>query len=132
MRSATGAESVVPAAGRRAAGLGPAWQDTGYVFTREDGTPYHPAQVSERFSRLAYVAGLPPIRLHDLRHGAATLAAGKTMKEVSAMLRHSSESITSEITLRCFRSWLVAFSLVKLVRSSRLGLTCADGARGEG
>lgn len=78
---------------------GPAWKDTGYVFTHEDGTPYHPAQVSERFDRLAYNAGLPPIRLHDLRHGAATmaLAAGKSMKEVSAMLRHSSEAITSEI-----------------------------------
>ena len=78
---------------------GPAWRDTGYVFTHEDGTPYHPAQVSARFARLAFAADLPPIRLHDLRHGAATLAlaAGKTMKEVSAMLRHSSEAITSEI-----------------------------------
>lgn len=78
---------------------GPAWRDTGYVFSHEDGTPYHPAQVSERFCRVAYGQDLPPIRLHDLRHGAATLAlaAGKTMKEVSAMLRHSSESITSDI-----------------------------------
>jgi integrase len=78
---------------------GPAWKDTGYVFTHENGTPYHPAQISERFARLAYGQQLPPIRLHDLRHGAATLAlaAGKTMKEVSAMMRHSSEAITSEI-----------------------------------
>lgn len=78
---------------------GPDWHDTGRVFTHEDGTAYHPAQVSERFFRLAYKEGLPPIRLHDLRHGAATLAlaAGKSMKEVSAMLRHSSEAITSEI-----------------------------------
>lgn len=44
-------------------------------------------------------AGLPPIRLHDLRHGAATLslAAGTDMKYVSAMLRHSSMGITSDI-----------------------------------
>jgi hypothetical protein len=41
----------------------------------------------------------PPIRLHDLRHGAATLAlaAGKDIKAVSAMLRHSSHKITGDI-----------------------------------
>lgn len=40
---------------------------------------------------------LPPIRLHDLRHGAATLAlaAGTDMKVISAMLRHSSIKITA-------------------------------------
>jgi integrase len=78
---------------------GAAWKDTGRVFTRENGEPYHPAHVSERFCRLAFAAGMPPVRLHDLRHGAATLAlaAGKTMKEVQALMRHSSESITSDI-----------------------------------
>jgi integrase len=78
---------------------GPAWQDTGFMFTREDGVPYHPAQVTARFERLARQAGLPPIRLHDLRHGAATLAlaAGKDIKLVSAMMRHSSVKITSDI-----------------------------------
>lgn len=78
---------------------GEAWNDTGYVFTERDGRPYHPGHVTERFYRLSHGIGLPPIRLHDLRHGAATLAlaAGKSMKEVSAMLRHSSESITSDI-----------------------------------
>jgi integrase len=41
---------------------------------------------------------LPPIRLHDLRHGAATLAlaAGTDMKMISEMLRHSSTQITSD------------------------------------
>ena len=43
-------------------------------------------------------AGLPPIRLHDLRHGAATiaLAAGTEMKVVQEMLGHSSISLTSD------------------------------------
>lgn len=78
---------------------GQAWKDTGFMFTREDGAPYHPAQVTARFERLARQAGLPPIRLHDLRHGAATLAlaAGKDIKLVSAMMRHSSVKITSDI-----------------------------------
>lgn len=78
---------------------GAAWADTGYVFTREDGKPWHPAYVTQRFERLAWREDMPPIRLHDLRHGAATLAlaAGKSMKEVSVMMRHSSERITSDI-----------------------------------
>ena len=41
---------------------------------------------------------LPPIRLHDLRHGSATraLAAGTDIKVISEMLRHSSTQITSD------------------------------------
>ena len=41
---------------------------------------------------------LPPIRLHDLRHLAATLAptAGVDMKVVSEMLRHKTLSITAD------------------------------------
>jgi len=41
---------------------------------------------------------LPPIRLHDLRHLAATLAlaAGAEMKVVSAMLRHKTLAITAD------------------------------------
>lgn len=77
---------------------GEAWQETGRVFTREDGSELHPAWVSEQFERLAFEAGLPPIRLHDLRHGAATmgLSAGVDMKTIQAMLRHSSIAITSD------------------------------------
>ncbi|MDF5755781.1 site-specific integrase [Spongiactinospora sp. TRM90649] len=78
---------------------GEAWTDTGRIFTREDGRELSPDWVSEHFERLAFAAGLPPIRLHDLRHGAATLslAAGNDMKTTSAMLRHSSVRITSDI-----------------------------------
>ncbi|GAA1745134.1 site-specific integrase [Nonomuraea bangladeshensis] len=72
------------------------WSDTGRIFTHEDGRELHPAWVSELFSQLAYEAGLPPIRLHDLRHCAATLAyaAGADTKVVSTMLRHSSTNFT--------------------------------------
>lgn len=78
---------------------GGAWNDTGRVFTREDGTGYIPGSVSQRFERLSYRLAQPPIRLHDLRHGAATLAlaAGKDIKVVSAMLRHSSHKITGDL-----------------------------------
>ncbi len=45
-----------------------------------------------------YPGYLPPIRLHDLRHLAATLAlaAGVEMKVVSAMLRHKTLAITAD------------------------------------
>ncbi|MEV0168074.1 tyrosine-type recombinase/integrase [Nonomuraea fuscirosea] len=57
-----------------------------------------PDWVGEHFERLTFAAGLPPIRSHDLRHGAATLslAAGTDTNYVSAMLRHSSIGITSD------------------------------------
>jgi integrase len=75
-----------------------AWVASGKVFTREDGSALHPATLTAQFERLAFEAGLPPIRLHDLRHGAATLAlaAGVDMKVVSGMLRHSSQTITAD------------------------------------
>lgn len=78
---------------------GEAWQGRGHVFTREDGSLLHPAVVTATFERLAFEAGLPPVRLHDLRHGAATLAlaAGVDMKVVQEMLRHSSITITADI-----------------------------------
>jgi integrase len=52
---------------------GDAWADSGFEFTNPDGTPLHPAAVTDMFEQIAYLAGLPSIRLHDLRHGAATL-----------------------------------------------------------
>ena len=42
--------------------------------------------------------GLPPIRLHDLRHGAATfaLASGAGLKAIQAMLGHASIILTAD------------------------------------
>jgi integrase len=76
---------------------GPDWAGAdGRVFTREDGTPVPGQWVSVRFEILAYRAGLPPVRLQDLRHGAASLckAAGIDTKIISAMLGHSRTSFT--------------------------------------
>jgi len=57
-----------------AAAFGPGYQASGYGFTNLNGDPMAPDRLSRTFKKLAAEAGLPPIRLHDLRHGAATLA----------------------------------------------------------
>ena len=75
---------------------GEAWQDTGYVFTREDGSLIHPHRFTAWFDRLRDAAGLPRIRLHDLRHSyaSAALTAGIPAKVVSERLGHANVSIT--------------------------------------
>jgi hypothetical protein len=77
---------------------GAAWVDSGLVFTREDGSQLHPDVVTTMFERIYRDAALPPIRLHDLRHTAASLAlqAGVPLKVVSEQLGHSSLAITAD------------------------------------
>ncbi|MEU6440443.1 site-specific integrase [Streptomyces sp. NPDC047046] len=78
---------------------GEGWQDTGHLFTEEDGNMLHPGRFSDLFDRLVRAAGLPPIRLHDLRHVAATLmlAVHDDIKVVSTILGHTSTRITRDI-----------------------------------
>lgn len=68
------------------------------MFTTPTGGRIHPADVTDHFHHLATQAGLPPIRLHDLRHSAATvgLAAGVQMKVISNRLRHPSPHFTAK------------------------------------
>ncbi|MFC9884464.1 tyrosine-type recombinase/integrase [Streptomyces libani] len=77
---------------------GSAWVETGRVFTKENSEMLHPANVTRRFIELCEEIGLRPIRLHDLRHGAATLAhaAGADLKGIQEMLGHSSIAITAD------------------------------------
>ncbi|MER6007971.1 tyrosine-type recombinase/integrase [Nonomuraea angiospora] len=77
---------------------GEMWVDSGFVFTDEVGRPLHPQHVSDQFYFLSYGAGLPPVRLHDLRHGAASLmlAAGVDLKIVQETLGHVSSTFTRD------------------------------------
>lgn len=81
--------------------VGEAWGNAwNLVFTNSVGAPVHPTHALKRFQRLMKGAGLPPIRLHDLRHTYATMLieAGVPIKVVSELLGHSS----IEITLRVY------------------------------
>lgn len=78
---------------------GPAYRDHGLVFAREDGTPIWPRTFSRSFDHHVRDAGLPKVRLHDLRHTHATLAleAGVHPKVVQERLGHSTIAITLDV-----------------------------------
>lgn len=73
-----------------------AWCASGLVFTREDGSWVGPDGWSAAFDRHVLAAGLPRIRLHDLRHTHATLllASGVPPKVVSERLGHTTIAFT--------------------------------------
>jgi integrase len=79
--------------------MGAGFTDNGLVFCMPDGGPLHPERFSRTFSRQTAHAGLPPIRLHDLRHTWATLALqnGVHPKIVQERLGHANVSITLDV-----------------------------------
>ena len=77
---------------------GPEWAGTGLVFTREDGTPWHPDAVTDTFERLAFAAHLPPVRLHDVRHAhiSQLIASGVDVRIISERVGHSGSQMTRD------------------------------------
>lgn len=85
------------------------WEDHDVVFDRpilkkslngkvfSPGIPMNPGTVTERFSRLARNAGLPPASPHDLRHLWGTMAKnlGATRDAVADQLGHRSVLVTN-------------------------------------
>ena len=78
---------------------GPAYTDSGYVFSAEDGRAVHADHVANRFARLVKAAGVPPIRFHDLRHTHASLllARGTPVLDVSRRIGHASAAMTLDV-----------------------------------
>lgn len=69
-------------------------------FEAADPTaPLSPDKVTHRWKRTAQAAGLDGVRLHDLRHAAAThmVAAGIDIRTVAGRLRHSSPAMTLDV-----------------------------------
>lgn len=79
--------------------VGPDWPDTGLVAVNGDGSPIRPETYSGEFARQAKAAGVPVIRLHDVRHTAATmmLDSGNTVSATAKWLGHD-----PGITLRVY------------------------------
>jgi integrase len=80
------------------AAAGTRWTETGYTFTSVTGTPFRPDRMTRMFAKLVAASGLPPVTLHGLRHGAATLAlaAGADLKVVQDQLGHSTITLTAD------------------------------------
>jgi integrase len=77
---------------------GAAYRDNGRVFAREDGSDLSPEAVTKTFRRLATSTGLPTMRLHDLRHVAASLIlAGVPVHVVADRLGHADAAITLRV-----------------------------------
>jgi integrase len=69
------------------------------IFTTPSGRPIHSDKLAKNFKSILERAGLPLIRLYDLRHTGATLAlaAGVPPKVVSEQLGHASAAFTLDI-----------------------------------
>jgi integrase len=71
------------------------WQDYGLIVCTSTGTPINPNNVTRSYDRLVMLSGVPRIRVHDMRHTAATmlLRAGVPAKIVSERLGHATIAI---------------------------------------
>ncbi len=77
------------------------WDRNDLVFTTEIGTHLEPRNVTRSFGQLCQAASLRPLRLHDLRHSAASflLLQGVDLKTVQTMLRHTRLATTADLYL---------------------------------
>lgn len=78
---------------------GPAWEDSGLVFTDELGGHLFPGAVYLAFKELAASIGCPEARFHDLRHSYAVAAikSGDDIKTVQSNLGHASAAFTLNV-----------------------------------
>jgi integrase len=83
---------------RRRLALG-TWRDLDLVCEAGDGSPLDPDAFSKAAKRFATSIGLPAMRLHDVRHGVATMLAksGARPEVTSALMGHSSVSFTQSV-----------------------------------
>ena len=79
--------------------FGPDYRDHDLVFCQVDGDPLRPDAVTRAFNAHAAACGLPPIRLHDMRHGACSLmlSGGVPIEVVQMILGHSSPAVTRQV-----------------------------------
>ncbi|GGQ77720.1 tyrosine-type recombinase/integrase [Couchioplanes azureus] len=72
------------------------WREHGLVFASRLGTPMEPRNLDREWHATRERAGLPWLRLHDLRHACATflLASGASPRTVMQTLGHSQISLT--------------------------------------
>lgn len=92
---------------QRKADMGDQWEETGRLFTQENGKPIHPQTISDWFRKfLNRHPELPKVRLHSLRHTNATLLIGEgvDIRTVSSRLGHAQVSTTLNVYTHALKS----------------------------
>lgn len=89
-------------------GAGSNWHDLGLVFATRIGTPIEKSNLYRDYKKILKEAGLPSIRVHDLRHSAATLllAQGVHPRALMEQLGHSKIGTTMDIYAHVCRQCL--------------------------
>lgn len=79
--------------------MGEYWQDQGFVFCQDDGSPMHPDSVPNWLSKFTKRHGLPHINAHAFRHTMASMLFFNRMDSVSISHRlgHAQVSTTANI-----------------------------------
>ena len=78
---------------------GDRWQDTGYLFTQDDGRPMNPTSITAWLRKFSERRRLPHINPHAFRHSVASIliSSGTDIVTVSKQLGHSQVSTTGNI-----------------------------------
>lgn len=86
--------------------FGTDYDDHDLIFCEIDGTPLRPSTITRAFTTHAHACALPVIRLHDLRHGAASLllAGGVPIEVVQMILGHASPAVTRQVYAHLMRT----------------------------
>lgn len=80
--------------------------DSGYVICQDNGEPFIPSSIPQKWKRFCEQHKLRKIRFHDLRHTCATIliASGVDAKTVQTWLGHSDIQVTLNIYAHCLES----------------------------
>lgn len=79
--------------------LGAYYQDQGFLFAQDNGSPMHPDSVTDWLSKFAKRHNLPHINPHAFRHSAAStlISRGVDAVSVSKRLGHAQPSTTTNV-----------------------------------
>lgn len=75
------------------------WQDTGFIFTKDDGTVMHPDSITDWLGKFSKEEDLPHIHPHLFRHTAAStlIANGIDLVTTAAEMGHTDATTTAKI-----------------------------------
>jgi len=78
---------------------GDRWQNSGYLFVKDDGSPGHPDSINNWIKKFSIRHGLPHINPHKFRHTMASLLyfGGVDSVTISKRLGHAKVSTTQDI-----------------------------------